>query len=314
MRLCVGRLAVTLVIPAVTWGTDTRLDRLRNCLERSDIVCASAALSDIEKRPSAAARDSLDYLELAAHARMLQGNQQEALALIEEALRRKPNEFRYLLIQGRVQQQLGAHPSAIQSFLLAQKVQPASPEVYYLIGMSFFMEEEYDRAARHFSHVLQLDASNDKALFMLGVLHAYRSELDKARGRFAQAVALQPRNAHYRLHYAVLLDRDGKSSEALTEIERTLELDPQNAFAQYHAGRLYGDRGELELARKHLELAATLRPSLPQTHYRLSVLYRQLGLEDQSRQALAEFQKAKARQQKDPVPGPDALLVESAAK
>jgi tetratricopeptide (TPR) repeat protein len=288
------------------------LDKLRSCVERSDAGCSAAALEHVEKqRPLVT--NSLEYLELAAQSLLLQRRYEDALRTIEKALSRKPEEFRYLLIQGRIQQELGAHPSAIRSFLLAQKAQPNSPEVYFLIGMSFFIEEEHDRADRHFRHVLQIQPSNHKALFMLGVLHAYRNELKEAGALFAQAVEAQPANAHYRLHWGVLLDRDNKSADALEEVRRAVELAPENAFAQYHLGRLHADRGEMEPARKHLERAVALEPSLAQAHYRLSGVYRKLGLRNEAVQALAAFQKAKAAEQKKPSSPSDSLLLDSVA-
>lgn len=302
MKLC-----VMLAFPGLL-AAGTTLDRLRACVELSDVTCASAALSAIDKQPSDVV-NSLDYLELAAHALLLQGRSQEALEKIQKALSRRPEEFRYLMIQGRIHQKLGAHPSAIRSFLLAQKVQPKSPEVYFLIGMSFFIEEEYDRAWRHFQHVLKIDPSNEKAFFMLGVLHAYRNELPEAAASLAKAIALQPGNAHYLLHYGVLLDRDSKSSQALAYIRRAVELDERNPLAHYHLGRLHAERGETELARKHLERAVVLQPSLGQGYYRLAAVYRKLGLKEKAEEALMTFRKLKAKGDQSES-GTDSLLLD----
>lgn len=306
MRICIIWLSLAATGALVA---QMSLENLRACLDRSDTACASAALAELEKRRSKTDH-SPEYLELAAHTLLLQGKYPEALSKIEQALTQRPDEYRYLVIQGRIQQKLGAQPSAIRSFLLAQKLQPKSPEVYFLIGMSFFLEEEYDRARRHLQHVLQLDTSNDKATFMLGVIHAYRNELSEAGSWFAKAVALQPSNAHYRLHYGVLLDRANKKDEAFMQIQRAVELDDNSGLAHHHLGRLYSDRGQIESAREHFVRAVSLQPSLAQAHYRLGVIYRKLGRNSEAARALETFRTLKAQAEHESIAGPDSLLLE----
>ena len=171
-------------------------------------------------------KDSLDYLELAAHTLLLQERYADALQVIRRAVEQRPENYGYLMIQGKIYQKLNDQPSAIQSFLLAQKASPQSSEVYYSMGISFFLEEEYQRATRHFRHVVQMDPTNDKSLFMLGVLHAYQEQIVEARTFLEKSLALQPSNPHYRLHYGVVLNRAGDSEGALREVIKAVEMDP----------------------------------------------------------------------------------------
>src|SRR5204863_6756736 len=78
---------------------------------------------------------------------------------IEAALKGKPNDYDLLIQQGRAYQRCDDQLDAIQSFLLAAKVQQ-SAEVFYDIGLSFFLLHEYDRAGKHFAHAVQLDDKN----------------------------------------------------------------------------------------------------------------------------------------------------------
>src|SRR5438309_12124211 len=81
---------------------------------------------------------------------------------IEAALKSKPNDYDLLIRQGHTYQLCGDQSNAIQSFLLAAKVKHSS-EVFYDIGLSFFLLHEYERAGKHFAHAAKLDDKNHKA-------------------------------------------------------------------------------------------------------------------------------------------------------
>ncbi len=273
-------------------NVDLGLDALRHCLERSDVRCATKALAELR----GPIKGSPDYLDLEAQALMLQRRKDDALAAIDSAIQKVPNEYRYLITQGRIYQSFNDEESAIRSFLLADQLRPRSSDTFYLIGMSFFILAEYKRAESHFESALALDTHNHRAAFMLGVTKMISFHLQEAKPYFEEALKLEPNNPFYHLYYGILLSRLGDNASALRQVLVAEQLNPSYALTHYNVGYLYMATGDCDSARRELEEAIRLRPNLPQAYYVLGRVYHRLGMEDKSRQALQEFQSLKVRE------------------
>lgn len=282
------------------------LEPVRECLARSDVPCATAALSRIHKQEF---MDNPAFLELQARTLALQHKYSDALTTVQRAIQGDPHQVRYLLFEGELQQRLGDQLSAMRAFLQAHELEPRSPVPLYSIGMSLFAlgfyendSTYYGRAGRHFRLALELDPRFGKAEFMQGVIEVVKFALPNAKPHYEKAIEIDPRNPYYHLHYGVLLSRLGDSSQALQEIGRAAQLDPNYALTHFSLGNLYSRMGRYERARDELELAVKLNPRLENAFYSLGNVYRHLGLKDTADKAFANFESV--RQQKnvtDPV-------------
>jgi Flp pilus assembly protein TadD len=125
-------------------ATSTTFEKLNRCVEQKDRACILAGLKDVS-----AARSAGDFALLAS-AHMLVGQNQQAVDSIRHANELAPGNFGYLMDQGWIFQRSGDQIDAIRSFLLASKIEPHSPRVFYELGMSFFLSQEWERATRHF--------------------------------------------------------------------------------------------------------------------------------------------------------------------
>ena len=269
------------------------VQKLASCVDHKDQACVLACLKKPPAEPSA------DYFAVAARGYMLLGRKQEAVQAMEQAVKRSPGRYEYLMQQGWLYQRVGDQVSAVESFLRASQINPQSSDVFYELGMSFFFAKENERAIRHFKRALQLDPKNDKAEFMIGVVDIWMDQLPEAKLHFENALKLQPRNAHYLLHYGVLLSRlkeldpaPGKLDDhdpAFVSMLEARKIDPSNPLTRYQLGKLYRKMGKLAEAREELEAAVRLRPNLSPALYQLGLLYRQLGEEPKARAALEKF-------------------------
>ncbi len=268
-------------------SSDAALKPLRDCLELPDVQCATSALSQI----SGPIKDSADYLDLEAQTLILQHRKDDALAAIQQALQTNPKEYRYLMTQGRIYQSFNDQEPAIRSFLLADQIRPRCSDTYYFLGMSFFMMEEWERAATHFQHALALDPNYHKAAFMMGVTDMANMHMPEAKPFLEAALKQQPNNPFYHLQYGVLLSLLGDPQSGLQEI--LLAKDRLSSYApmHYHLGRLYNQTGDYEQARTELETAIRLEPDFPKAYYQLGAVYHHLGNEEKSRQAYQKFQQ-----------------------
>jgi len=220
----------------------------------------------------------------------LLGQNAAAITAIGSALEKKPGDYHLLLQQGRTQQRCGDQLQAIQSFLVAAKAKPPSSEVFYNLGLSFFLLHEFERAGKHFRHAVELDGNNDKAEFMLAVIDIMQSSNEaSAQAHLERALALAPENPHYLLHYGVLLAQRNDRERAAVVLEKAVKADPSNPLAHFNLGRLRRQMNDLATARVELEIALRLRPELARAHYQLASVYRALGETKKSEEALQKF-------------------------
>lgn len=281
--------------------SDTAFDRLEQCVKSGNRECIQQELA----RPHDPKLDgNPDYLDLEARGLLLLHRKDEALKAIEGAIQADPKQHRYRMTEGRIYQNAGDQVSAIRSFLLADRLQPRSPETFYSLGMSFFIAGEYPRSTKHFQETLELDPSFARAEFMLGIIDMIHFRLPAARGELEKAIATQPKNPFYHLYYGILLSRMSDNPSALFELQTAKNLDPSYALTRFNLGRLLRDKGDYEAARTELEAAVRLRPGFPAAYYQLGWVYHRLGMEAESQKAYQAFRKTKAeadKETKDPV-------------
>lgn len=291
--------AVLFLLLAATPNEEDATKRLMHCIEIREKACLTTAL----KSPTAHASPA--YLSAAAEAYLMLGRNAEAIAAIESAVKSKPGDYDLLMQQGRTYQRCGDQVQAIQSFLLAAKSKQSS-EVFYSIGMSFFLLHEHERAGRHFTHAVQLDATNHKAEFMLGVIDILKDNNEAgAKAHMERAMALAPQNPHYLLHYGILLMEHNDREGAAAALEKAAKADPSNPLVHFNLGRLCRQTGDMQKARTELEIAVRLRPEMARAHYQLASVYRELGQPAKAKRATEQFLKFKDRDlDNDPVGSP----------
>jgi tetratricopeptide (TPR) repeat protein len=229
----------------------------------------------------------------------------EATAAMEAAVKARPNDYALLIQQGSTYQRCGDQLNAIQFFLLAAKVKQSS-EVFYDIGLSFFLLHEYERAGKHFMHAVQLDDKNHKAEFMLAVIDILKNDNEAgAKTHLERALAIDPENPHYLLHYGVVLMEHNDREGAATVLEKAAKADPSNPLIHFNLGRLRRQMEDMPRARTELEMAVRLRPELARAYYQLASVYRALGETDKAKQATDRFLKFKDQDRDDdPVGSP----------
>ncbi|MEO8130854.1 MAG: tetratricopeptide repeat protein, partial [Bryobacteraceae bacterium] len=273
-------------------------ERLLHCIATRDESCLTAVLKSTGD-------DSPEYLSAAAEAYLLLGRNSEAIAAIEAAVRAKPGDFALRTQQGRTYQRCGDQVQAIQSFLLAAKERQTS-EVFYGIGLSFFLLHEHERAGKHFAHAVQLNGQNHKAEFMLAVIDIVKDNNEAgAKVHLERALAIAPQNSHYLLHYGIVLMEQNDRPGAATALEKAAKADPSNPLVHFNLGRLRRQMGDMGTARTELETAVRLRPELARAYYQLAAVYRALGESAKAKQATEQFVKFKDQDRDDdPVGAP----------
>lgn len=295
-------MSLVVVALAMTAAPGDAAGRLRYCIEKQDRACLAAELKAFGKNSPP------EYLSAAAEAYLLLGRNAEAAAAITVAVAKKPGDYDLLLQQGRTFQRGGDQVHAIESFLHAAKARRPSAEVFYSLGLSFFLLHEYERARKHFQHSVELDPTSDKSEFMLAVIDIMKENNEaSAKAHMWRALELQPENPHYLLHYGVLLAQMNEREQAVAVLEKAIRADASNPLAHFNLGRVARQMNDLAKARAELEEAVRLRPEMARAHYQLASVYRVLGEKEKAGEAMRQFQKYKEQDRDDePVDGPPA--------
>ena len=296
------------MIRAILWlalvaAPSDQFKKLNVCVQQRNHDCISSILSSIDKK------ESPEYLALVARACMIVGRRDDAANAIARALQLQPGNYDHLMEQGWIFQKSDNQLAAIHSFLLAAQSKPEAPATFYELGMSFFLLNEYRRAAPHFRHVLALDPNNDRAEFMLGILDIMNNAAPEAKPHYEKALQLQPKNPHYLLHYGVLLNELGQPQQAIDLMLEAEKLDPSNPLTHYNLGRVYLENGKLTQARDELEVSIRLRQDLTPAFYKLGTVYRALGDRAKAREALKRYETLKQKEEKEEEDPTDATLL-----
>jgi Flp pilus assembly protein TadD len=132
---------------------------------------------------------------------------------------------------------------------------PDDPTLLTLRGAALAAAGRSDDAHQAFEHTLALDPTNAGARAGIAGLDAARGDEKKAIEGFDRAYALQPDEGRYAYLAAQLVLASGDADQAVTRLRRIVELHPGLTGPRNDLAWLLAERGEdLDLA---LELAAS---------------------------------------------------------
>ena len=78
---------------------------------------------------------------------------------------------------------------------------------------------------------------------------------------------------------------------AKKELDELVVKDPNHAAAQAELGMLKLRTGDPSGAKSALEVAVKLEPTSSQTHYQLGLAYARLGMQEESKAQMAQFEQ-----------------------
>ncbi len=180
----------------------------------------------------------------------------------EKMFTAEPNFWRVHQVLAQAYGEADRHTDAITEYEMAIKAVPSEPGLHEMLGNEYWKSGEMDKAEASFSAELKIDKSSIMALYHLGRLRVTRG--------------------------------DAKGGVPL--LQQALVQDPSLSRVEYYLGRGMAQLGENAEAVKHYEAAIKGDPEgdvAQQSYYQLAHLYRQMQRPDDSRTALARFQKLK---------------------
>ena len=253
---------------------------------------------------------------------------------LEVAARLRPDDLDSLLELGEVSAVLGDYARAIYVLAQAKRLAPGRPEIPLALAHAAQGGEYYGDAAIAYDEYLRLKPADDAArrehALMCGFtdsrqaeglqeLLAYtrkhpddplghydlaqltwRDHPQEALDHLSAALRLDPRLAAAHVDLAWLLNRLGRTAEALPHLQKAVAINPRDARALDQLGSAYISLDRPAEAQTVLRQAAAIAPDDPEILMHLGHALIETGHEEEGRQLLARFQKARSPRARGP--------------
>ncbi|MBL6945892.1 MAG: tetratricopeptide repeat protein [Rhodospirillales bacterium] len=254
-------------------GTSEVLSRAITAHQAGDLSAAARMYDEILRcNPGHA-----DALHLSGLIAFQRGRADEALPLIEQAVRIDDAQAMYHANAGRILQVLGRSAEAVRSYAHAIDLEPETAVLRSDLAAALIALEKYDEALVECERAIALDAGIAEAHLNLGLVLLNKLEYEKAIASLNRAVHLAPENAFAHFQNGVALQADGRKSGAAECYRRAVEIDPDLAEAHCNLGNILKDEGEFEQAVDEYRAVIAIKPDLAEAHSNLGVALHELA-------------------------------------
>jgi tetratricopeptide (TPR) repeat protein len=197
------------------------------------------------------------YYDLAS-AQMDQDKPSDALATLDKARKKFPQNFVLELLTGMAFSRQKAYNEALQHFTAAEVVAQATDPsrlnylFYFQIGATCERRGDLDQAETYFQKSLKLKPDFDEALNYLGYMWAeHGMKLDQARDLIQKALKIDPNNGAYLDSLGWVLFKLNQPREALDYMLKAVAASQEPDPTEYdHLGDVYAALNQKDKARE----------------------------------------------------------------
>jgi tetratricopeptide (TPR) repeat protein len=208
---------------------------------------------------------------------------------IERDGRNEDYRFRYAMMLTET----GAPAAAIIRLNESLEQFPASPRLWFALGLAHFKSSKNDEAARAFARVVTLDPKFAPALAYLGMTYVELGRYDEAVKLYEQTLAIDASAGivNYLAADALLKQNTADMARVEHHLVRAVQSDESFAPARLALAKVYLRDNRLKQAVAELERVVALAPDLAEGHYQLGRVYGKLKRAAEAQIALANFKR-----------------------
>ncbi len=148
-------------------------------------------------------------------------------------------EVQRLHTEAKIAEQQGNTRGAIADYQKMLKLAPHLAPAYNNLGMLYFNQHEYERAAEVLSRGIAIDPAMSTASALLGMSYAQMGEDEKAAPLLHTALASSPDDNNLQMAYAHTLVNLHQYDQATPYLRSYLERNPKDQQAWYLLGKTY---------------------------------------------------------------------------
>lgn len=223
--------------------TPDKYRRFRRAYLRGDTVQAAAVVaSNLGALPS-------DPDHALAHGEMLHCL---SLGFYEHLGKAFPDSTPAMTLAAENYAAAGEQQKALEIYQEMLRKDGPSPELLYNIARIHWTEHRWDEALKILKSLAALDPNDATVFVNMGRIFSYTHDETRADQSFRRALELDPKMFEAHLGLGQTLHREGDLQGAVRELEVAESLNPQFARTHYELSRLYRQLGKSELAAREM--------------------------------------------------------------
>lgn len=180
---------------------------------------------------------------------------------------------------GKTELYQGNYLKATEVFQKLVANDTSSPQLYYLLGMSFSNSGRGQEAITAFNKAIELKADNIRAYAGLGEIYARLGQRDQAIDAYNKGLKIKPKTDDFDSYIGLgnINDAVGRKQEAVAAYQQAIKLKAYDPEAHFFLGGSYFDLGKAPEAIEELNKAIKLKDNFAAAYTFLGVIYGQLG-------------------------------------
>jgi tetratricopeptide (TPR) repeat protein len=158
----------------------------------------------------------------------------------------------------------------------AERLAPHLPGLQLNLGLTYYQQGRYRRAAPYFAAVLAAQRGNLQARYLLGLCQFFTARYAAAAGDLAP---LWPQESHQIGYLYILAVAAGNAHQTALRnraAKQLLAVGKNTPEFRLWMGRAFLNKQEYPLALKAFRAAAAANPKMPMVHFNLGVVYQRM--------------------------------------
>jgi tetratricopeptide (TPR) repeat protein len=196
-------------------------------------------------------------------ANILEGRFPQAIAILEQLRRDKPDDLVLMAHLGQVYVAAGRDDDGVKLLEQVTAREPDRFEAHVDLATGYMHLGNFVKARAEAERAVQLNASYAPAHETLGLVRWRDGDGRGAVAAFDRAVQLDPRNVRAMVWKAMVETNSGRDADALATFERAVRTDPTSVDAWIGIANAQIGRGDIEAAAAALQNAQRLQPDRP---------------------------------------------------
>ena len=200
------------------------------------------------------------------------GKLPEALAEVQQALAADPDNERYLLLAGGIDEGLGRSEDAANAYRAAIEKYPKNMEAYVLLSGMYTKQRQLDRAAEVLRPLLKYPDTEPTGRYYLGHVLEQQGNFREAEEQYLKAYRQGPAGANVVADLLRLYLSRNETKSAQEFCRRVLKDDRGNIIARRVLSQILMGEKRLDEALEQLEVLTTLESDSAESRFKIALI------------------------------------------
>ncbi len=231
-----------------------------------------------------------------------QTNYLGSVEAFESALAARPDQTDALVDQAIAFFHARQYEKGIAPLQRAIAANARNPAAHHMLGKTYFMMGEFDKAIRELEETLKISPGDYDAEYTLGLCFLKKKDVAKARELYARMVDRLGNRPALRVLVGRAYRETGFLVESIDEFKKAIELDPRFPRVHYYLGLTYlfkDGAARIADAIEEFKIELAANPEEYFANFYLGILY---IMERKFPEAVTLLEKAAQKQPKNPDP------------